>query len=356
MKLQKVKFLLIGMTVLMAITALHPNHVKAAEYEWTFSQPWVRPIADKVYESFCEKVKEYSHGRIEIKFFPGGLLGNHDESFHGVQEGSITIGSFSPYVKLVPGGVFNWIPWTISSWEEAAIAFDPQTGVLHNLMDEAYAEVGMHALFNVSQGGYGLANTVRPLVSPSDLHNLKMRVSGSLGPVMALRSMGEGTGMTLVTLPWSDIYNALSRGVVDGCWDMWASLVNERHYEVIKYYSDLNFIWDNQNVTINKDIWVSLPQELKAAVTRAAVESQAYSNELHQEAEKHFIEKLEQESEFHITHLSPSERAAFRNSSNVSAIWKELCDPWLEKKYPNQNKGAEIRAELDRIRKVAAKQ
>ena len=85
----------------------------APKYKWSFAQPWSRPLSNKGYEFFCDKVKEYSGGQIEIKFQPDGLLGTHDESFHGVRDGNIEVAVISPYVNLVPGGMLNWMPWTV---------------------------------------------------------------------------------------------------------------------------------------------------------------------------------------------------------------------------------------------------
>ena len=325
----------------------------AAEHEWTFSQPWVRPVGNRVIKKFAEDVKRETKGRIEIKVYYDGLMGNHDETFHGVQEGYITIGIFSPYVKLIPGGILNWMPWTISSWEAAAMAFDPQTGPLFKVLETAYNEVGMHTLFHVAQGPYGLGTTVRPLRKNQDFKNLKMRVSGSTGLVRALQGMGKGTGMTVVTLPWSDLYTALSRGVVDGNWTMWPSLVDERHYEALKYYSDVNFAWDNQNVAINKKTWDKLPNDLKDIVSRVAAEAQAYSDTLHREVEAQYIAKVEA-SDCKVIWLTNEERAALREASNVPDIWKELCEPWLEKKFPGQNMSEELQKQLADIEKTVS--
>lgn len=327
----------------------------AAEHEWTFSQPWVRPVANKVIKKFAEDVNKETNGRVAIKVYYDGLLGNHDETFHGVQDGSITIGVFSPYVKLIPGGVLNWMPWTISSWEAGKMAFDPNGGPLFNVLEVAYNEVGMHTLFHIAQGPYGLGSTVRPLRTNQDFKNLKMRVSGSTGLVRALQGMGKDTGMTVVTLPWSDLYTALSRGVVDGNWTMWPSLVDERHYEVLKYYSDVNFAWDNQNVAINKELWDKLPKDLQEIVSRVAADSQVYSDKLHREVEADYVEKVKA-SDCEIVWLTEEERAALRQASNVPAIWKELCEPWLEKKFPGQDMSTKLQKQLDDIEKKALTQ
>ena len=154
--------------------------------------------------------------------------------------------------------------------------------------------------------------------------------------------------MTVVTLPWADLYNALSRGVVDGNWTMWPSLVDERHYEVLKYYTDFNFGWDNQNVAINKDTWDKIPADLKEKIEKVAVECQAYSNKLHRESESDYIKKVD-ESDCEIVGLTDEERAAFRKDSNMPAVWKELCDPWLEKHFPGQNMSENLQKQLDDI-------
>ena len=352
----KTKSLLVTLAaaLMLCIVLAVPGTASAkAEYEWTFSQPWVRPLANKAYQFFIDKTREYTKGKVEIKLYVDGLLGNHDETFHGVQDGSMTIGTFSPYVNLIPGGMLNWMPWTISSWEEAEMAFNPDHGVLYDVIEAAYNEVGMHTLFHVSQGAYGIGNTVRAIRTTADFKNLKLRVSSSLGLVRALENMGKGTGMNLTTLPWAEIYNALSRGVVDGCWTMWPSLVDERHYEVMKFYTDFNFCWDNQNVAINKKVWDALPADLKAGVTKAAVEAQRYANEIHRKAEADYIARLEKEPGFTVVHLTDAERDAFRKASNEGAIWKELCDPWLEKHYPGKNMSEKLQKALAEIREKA---
>jgi len=320
-------------------------------YKWRFAQPWVRPTNQKSYELFCDLVKAYTDGKMEIKLYPDGLLGTHDESFHAVQEGSVEIGVFAPYVNLVPGGMLNWMPWTISNFDEAILAYTGPDGILYKVMEEAYNEVGMHMLFSQSQGSYGIGNNVRPIKKPEDFENLKLRVSSSLGFVKTLENMGKGTGMTLQTVPWAELYNALSRGVVDGCWSMWPSLVEERHYEVLKHYTALDFAWDANNVVVNKEKWDALPQEFKDAINKAAMIAEEHQYELQRRAVREKMEWLSKQPNFTITYLTSEERATFREKANMRTIWEELCTPWLEKHYPGQNMTDKILAELDGIRK-----
>jgi C4-dicarboxylate-binding protein DctP len=300
---------------------------------------------------FTDLIEHYSDGRIQIEFYPDGLLGSHDEIFHAVQEGSVEMGDFAPYVNLVPGGMLNWMPWTVSSYDEAAIAYAPPDGILYQVMDEAWKEVGFKLLWSSYFGPYGLGNNVRPLRVPEDMKDLKMRVSASLGFVRTMENMGKGTGLTLQTIPWADLYNALERGVVDMCWSLWPSLVEERHFEVLKYYTDLRFGWDAVNVVINRDLWDSLPGDLQEVIKRAAKMAEQRDAEAHRRVNVQYKIQLV-DAGLQIYYPTPKERALWREKANMPAIWDELCKPWLEEHYPGQNMQQKILDELARIREM----
>jgi len=334
-------YLLVLTVCLAFVLTFSPGAADAKTLKWRFGSAWTQKERNISLQLFADLIKVYTNGEIEVKFSPSGLLGSHDEIFHAVQEGSVQMGVFAPYVNLVPGGMLNWMPWTVGSYDEAAIAYHPPDGILYKIMDEAYKEVGMKLLWSPPAGPYGLGDKVRPLKVPSDLKDLKMRVSASLGFVKTLQNMGEGTGMTLQTIPWADLYNALERNVVDGCWSLWSSLVE---------YTALGFGWDSCNVAINRELWDELSDKQKEAIWKAAAMAEDRDYEAHRRADKAYQKQLAA-SGLQIYYPSSQERALWRKKAQMASIWKELCDPWLEKHYPGQDMGAKIREELDRIRK-----
>ena len=92
--------------------------------------------------------------------------------------------------------------------------------------------------------------------------------------------------------PAAEAVSHLSKGVVDTIWSMWPSLIDERHGEVIRYYSDLNWTWDCNNMVINKKIWDELPQDLKDAVHKAAMIAEEKQFEKQKSIENDYIEKV----------------------------------------------------------------
>jgi TRAP-type C4-dicarboxylate transport system substrate-binding protein len=288
---------------------------------------------------------------MEVEFYPDGLLGSHDEIFRAVQEGSVEMGVYAPYVDLVPGGMLNWMNWTVSSFDEAGIAYVAPDGIIYQVMDEAWKEVGFKLFWSSYFGPYGLANKARPLVKPDDMKDLKMRVSASLGFVMTMENMGQGTGLTLQTIPWADLYNALERGVVDMCWSLWPSLVEERHMEVVNYYTDLGFGWDAANVCMNRDLWDSLPGDLQEAIWRAAAMAELRDAEAHRRVNLAYKKQIV-DAGVEIYYPTPAEKAVWREKANMPAIWEELATPWLDEHYPGQNMTQKILDELDQIREA----
>ena len=329
--------------------AFHPGAAEAKKMKWRMGSAWTQKERNISLELFAQLIEIKTKGDIKVKFSPSGLLGSHDEIFHAVQEGSVQMGVFAPYVNLVPGGMLNWMPWTVGSYDEASIAYRPPDGILYKVMDKAYEEVGLKLLWSPHMGPYGLGNKVRVMKLPGDLKGNKMRVSASLGFVKTLQNMGEGTGMTLQTIPWADLYNALERNVVDGCWSLWSSLVEERHYEVLKYYIALGFGWDSCNVAINRELWDGLSDKHKEAIWEAGKMAEERDFEAHRRADKAYQKQLTA-SGLKIYFPSPQDRKTWREKARMDTIWKELCDPWLEKHYPGKNMGKTIRDELDRIR------
>ncbi len=364
------KMLLIPLALLLAVslvacaapaptpTALAPATVTApapapakAEYEWRFASPWTQQGRNESLQLFVDLMNVYSDGRIQAEFYPNGLLGSHDEIFRAVQEGSVEGGVYAPYVTLVPGGMLNWMPWTVGNYDEAAIVYDAPDGILYQVMDVAWEEVGFKLLWSSHFGPYGVGNKVRPLITPDDMKDNKMRVSASTGSVMAFQNMGEGTGLTLETIPWADIYNALERGVVEQIWSLWPSLIEERHAEVLTYYTALDWAWDAVNITMNRELWDSLPLDIQEVIKRAGANAEMRDFEFYRRANVTFKQTVVDWG-LEIYYPTSAERAIWREKANMPAIWDELCRPWLDEHYPGQNMGQQILDELDRVRGV----
>ena len=341
----------VSLVLVLAISVfLFSSSVLAqAEYKWRFAFPYSRELSINAMTLFCDLVNVYSDGKMEVKLYPNSLLGSHNENFHAVQEGSVEITAVTPYVNLVPGGMLYAMPWSIETFEQVAAAYQYPDGILRKVMSKVWEDVGFHFLSIGLEGQFGLANNLRPIKHPDDFKNIKFRVSASLAGVRAIENMAAGTGLTLATVPWTDLYGALERGVVDGNWDSWFALVGERHYEVLKYFTALDMWFAENHVVVNKEKWDKLPPEIQEAFNKAARVTEIYETELLRRNAEDFI-KIISEGGCEIYFPTSEEREVFREKANMPAVWEELCKPYLDEHYPGQNMTQKILDELEKIR------
>lgn len=344
-------FIYVTVFVFVFFSSASLEAAQKAEHKWKLGIPWSRPAVDENMKLFCQLINEYSGGRIEVKYYPDGQLGTHDETFHAVRKGDVQMGLFSPYVNLIPGGMMNWMPWSVQDWDEAKILYKHGEGIIWKVTEVAYNEVDCHQLLNVMYGPYGVGSKIREIRTPKDLDGLRFRVSASLASVRVFENIIKNADvkMTLETIPWADLYNSLSKGVVDTTWSMWPSLIDERHGEVMKYYSNLNWNWDSNNLVINKKTWDSLPPDLQEAVAKAAAVVEEKQFEKQKSIEADYIERVRKIPGFTLIELTNEERDAFRQMSDMPKIWDELCRPWLEKAFPGENMQEKMLAEIERV-------
>lgn len=311
----------------------------APEWRWRFADAFTAPARHKAHQVFIDLVEAYTDGRVQITLYPDGVLGTHREIFHAVQAGDIEIMMCFPYVDIVPGGMLNWMPWGTTSWWEADRLYAIPDGLLYPIIQDMYNEVGLQYLWGSGFGLYGLGSNVRPLITPEDLAGQKFRVSASLAHVRTLTNMGSGLdpAFTVVTLPWAEIYGALERGVVDGIWSMWPSLVEERHAEVLRYYTALDWTWDWYGIVMNKPLWDGLPADIQDAIMRASKDAQTFSMWHMQREILRFKEYAIEEMGLQVHFPTPEERALWKERANVPAIWDEFARPWLERMYPEKD-------------------
>ncbi len=320
------------------------------EYKWRFAMPWNRKLASQSYQLFSDLVGVYSNGRIEIEYFDNALLGSLGENFHAIQAGDIELGASYTYANLVPKGMVAQMPYTIRDYDELAITSSAPDGILYKITNKAWEEVGFHLLFISPSTFIGLANNVRPLKTPDDLKDLKFRVSGSVQCVEMLRNLGKGTGMTMETLPWADIYNALERGVMDGIWTSYSSLIEERHFEVVKYFTDLRFWPDVTSIVINKEIWDELPDDLKNAIAKAAKMAEERTYEVYRRAEREYRDILV-DAGLEIYPITEEERSLWIEKADPTALWQQLAKPLIDELYPGENMTEKILEEINDMRK-----
>ncbi|KKX27173.1 TRAP transporter substrate-binding protein [Rhizobium sp. LC145] len=283
-------------------------------------------------EKFAEIVKEKSGGKIEVKLFPGGVLGGDVQTVSALQGGVVEMlvlnaGILASNVKAF--GAVD-LPFLFNSGEEADKVMDGPFGesLLQKLPD-----TGLVGLAYWELGFRNLTNNRHAVTKLEDIKGLKIRTLQSPIPI----ELFNGLGANAVPLPYTELYTALETGTVDGQENPAANIINAKFYEVQKYMTLSRHQYNPQVVLISKKFWDGLNDEEKAVLQSAATEARDFQRQVSREADSKAIEEIKATG-MQVDELSPEETQKLRDAvkplidkfsaeigaETVSLLFKEL--------------------------------
>lgn len=238
-------------------------------------------------DRFAELVAEKTEGRIKLKMFHSGTLGNQPDAIEQVRIGALEIGNFNlgPLGPTVPEANVVSLPFIFSSVDHMHKAMDGEAG---DMISAGMAEKGLIALAWYDSGARSFYNTRRPINSPLDMDGLKIRVMNN----DLFSGMVNELGGNASPMAFAEVYQALKTGVVDGAENNWPSYESTGHYEVAGFYSLSEHLIIPECVCINADVYNSLSTDDQMAVKAAARESASVQRELWAQREEFSREKV----------------------------------------------------------------
>ncbi|HZB91906.1 MAG TPA: TRAP transporter substrate-binding protein [Stellaceae bacterium] len=260
----------------VAAAAVLPRRARAAEFSYKFANnsPVDHPTNVRAREA-AAKIKEESKGRIEIAIFPNNQLGGDTDMLSQVRTGGIEFFTLSGLIlaTLVPVASINGIGFAFKSYDQVWPAMDGDLGAhVRAAIDQA----GLHAFDKMWDNGYReITSSTHPINTPDDLKGFKIRV-----PVSPLwTSMFKAFDAAPASINFNEVYSALQTKVVEGQENPLSLIEIAKLYEVQKYCSTTNHMWDGFWMLANKPAWERLPPELREIVARnwnaAALEQRA---------------------------------------------------------------------------------
>ena len=237
---------------------------------------------------FADEVAKRTQERYRVEQYPNAQLGGEVEMMKGVQLGTIDAAfvTGAPVPNFVPAvGVFN-IPFLV-----------PDAAHAHALLDGAYGQdllkkfdaQDMVALAWGENGMRHLTNSKRPIVAPSDLDGLKLRVPQSDIMVAGFRALGADVHQ----LSFPELYGALEVGEFDGQENPIATIVASKFYQVQRFLTLSGHIYDPAVLVISKDLFSDMSAADRAAFVEAARLGGAASREYAAQAERNGVALLE---------------------------------------------------------------
>jgi tripartite ATP-independent transporter DctP family solute receptor len=228
-----------------------------------------------------ELLKRETNGRLDIKVFHSGQLGEEKDTVQQTQFGVIDMNRINLAVlnNVVPETRVPGLPFLFRSVEHMHKVMDGEIGdqILkafepHNMIGLAYYDSGSRSFYNVK----------RPIKSLDDMKGLKIRVQQSDLFIDLIKALGGNP----TPMPFGEVYSGLQTGVVDGAENNWPSYQSTRHFEVAKYYSLSEHSMMPEVLVMSKRSWDKLSKDDQQLVRKAAKESVAKMRELWEAREK----------------------------------------------------------------------
>jgi tripartite ATP-independent transporter DctP family solute receptor len=274
---------------------------------------------------FAELVNEKTNGEVTIEVFPSAQLGGLNQLWTGIKIGSLEMaGSLVPAVgaDLVPGLTVFDAPYAFKDLEHFhKVSRGP---IAERLNEDLIEKAGVRILFYQT---FGIRNLTanKAIYNPEDLAGMKVRAV----TLPVFLATVEGLGATPTPLDFSEVYQGLRTGIVDGQENPVSTIHSAKLYEVQDYLMLTQHIFGIVAVMINEGVYQSLSPEAQAAMQEAALEAADYADGLAMKEEAELKEKLREAG---MTIIGPDDGLdleAFRTRVQES-VYPKFAEQWGE--------------------------
>ncbi len=248
------------------------------------SETYPATLGLKVMKEYVEKETD---GNVKVEIYASGQLGGEEETLEQVSQGSLemAVASFAPVVSYDNEFEVMDIPFVYNSYEEAWMVLDSSVGtdMLNSLKD--YGMIGMAFMEN---GFRQITSNVSPVETIDDLSKLKIRTMQNNNHMEAFSALGANP----TPVAFSELYMSLSQNTVDAQENPIANVTDKKLYEVQKYLSLTNHIYDAMPLVCNLEFFESLPGKYQGIVKTGATLGMEYSRFCNAEREELILEEL----------------------------------------------------------------
>jgi tripartite ATP-independent transporter DctP family solute receptor len=236
------------------LCAIRTRSATAAEFTYKLAtgQSLTQPINTRL-EQATARIKEASGGRLDIRFFPASQLGSDTDLLTQIRSGGIDFLNIAGSVlsTVVPlAGIAN-IGFAFANYAQVWQAMDGELGkaIATQIADNTFRQITSFS---------------KPIKSPADLNGYHIRVPVS--PIFT--SLFKSLGANPTSINFNELYTALQTHLVDGQENGLVTIEAGKIYEVQKYVSETNHIWDSFFVIANRRSMKALPDDLQEIVRR----------------------------------------------------------------------------------------
>ncbi len=281
----------------------------------------------KAADKFRELAEAATKGRVKVEVYPNSTLYKDKEELEALQLGA---------VQMLAPSLAKFGPLGVKEFELFDLPYIfPDKAALDRVTDGA---IGRDLLKKLeSKGILGLAywdngfkvmSSNRPMRVPADMKGLKMRIQASKVLDEEMRTLGANPQV----MAFSEVYQALQTGVVDGTENPPSNLYTQKMHEVQKHLTVTNHGYIGYAVIVNKKFWDKLPADIRTQLEGAMKEATVYADKIAQEENDKALDAVKKSGKTTIYVPTADEKTEWRRAllpvqkTMEGRIGKDLID------------------------------
>jgi C4-dicarboxylate-binding protein DctP len=260
-------------------------------------------------EKFKELAAKYTDGRAKIEVYANSALYKDKEEVEALQLGAVQMLAPS-LAKFGPLGVRDFevfdLPYIIPDKQALRKITEGSVGKKLMAKLEPKGITGLAYWDN----GFKIMSANRPLHMPEDFRGLKMRIQSS----KVLEAQIRALGAIPQVMAFSDVYQALQTGVVDGTENPPSNMYTQKMHEVQKHATISNHGYLGYAVIVNKSFWDRLAPDIRQGLEKAMAEATVYANTISEQENEQAIAEMKKSGKTTFYELAPQEQAAWHKA------------------------------------------
>lgn len=276
---------------------------------------------------FKELAEKATHGRVKVEVYPNSTLYKDKEEMEALQLGAVQMLAPS-LAKFGPLGVKEFelfdLPYIFPSKD---VLYRVTEGPIGKSLFKKLESKGIEGLA-YWDNGFKVMSANKPLIHPADFRGLKMRIQ----PSKVLDAQMRALGANPQAMAFSEVYQALQTGVVDGTENPPSNLYTTKMYEVQKNVTVSNHGYLGYAVIVNKKFWDGLPSDIRSELEGAMKETTKYNNEIAQRENDQAMDAIRKSGKCDIHQMTKEEQTEWRTALKpvqtqmAGRIGKDLID------------------------------
>lgn len=274
----------------------------------------------KAATKFKELLEAKSDGKIKVELFPNSELYGDKDELQALQSNSVQMlaPASAKFTTIAPELQVLDLPFLFDTVEDIPKIVAKDSKVGKAIYENEKLASNNAKVIGLWDNGLKVLTANKELRKPDDLAGLSFRIQ----PSDVLRAQFEAWGGKATPMAFSEVYNALQQGVIDGQENTYSNTESQKMHTVQSNLTETNHGYIGYVLVVNNTWFTELPQDLQTAVQESADEASIYNREVAAEVNDAAKAEIEKAGKTTILVPTEAERQAFKDAV-VPKVWKE---------------------------------